>query len=166
MRVITDMPPPEHKQGLQHLLGMTKYLAQYIPNEASLTVPLRQLLRKDAVWQWNPHHSTTLESLKSTLTQAPVLRFYDHEKPLTIQADSSKDVLGACLLQESHPVCYASRALTDTEQRYAQIEKELLAIFFAARNFHQYIYGKAVAMQSDHKPLENIMLKQLSKAPA
>ncbi len=63
-------------------------------------------------------------------------------------------------------MCYASRALTDTEQRYAQIENELLAILFAARKFHSYIYGKAVVVQSDHKPLENIMQKQLSKAPA
>ncbi len=84
VREITDMPPPEDKQGLQRLLGMTKYLAQYIPNEGFLTVPLRQLLRKAAVWQWNPHHCTSFESLKSTLTQAPVLRFYDHKKTLTI----------------------------------------------------------------------------------
>lgn len=69
-------------------------------------------------------------------------------------------------MQEGHPVCYASRTLTDTEQRYAQIEKELLAILFAARKFHQYIYGKPVTVQSDHKPLENIMQKQLCKAPA
>ncbi|RXN06058.1 Transposon Ty3-I Gag-Pol [Labeo rohita] len=166
VKAITDMPPPEDKQALQRLLGMTKYLAQYIPKEASLTAPLRQLLRKDAVWQWNPHHSTASENLKSALTKAPVLRFYDHKKPLTIQADSSKDGLGACLLQEGHPVCYASRALTDTEQRYAQIEKELLAILFAARKFHQYRYGRTVMVQSDHKPLENIMQKQLCKAPA
>ncbi|XP_059415130.1 Fc receptor-like protein 5 [Carassius carassius] len=166
VKAIMDMPPPEDKQGLQRLLGMTKYLAQYIPNEASITAPLRQLLRKDAVWQWDPHNDAALERLKSALTQAPVLRFYDHKKPLTIQANSSKDGLGACLLQEGHPVCYASRALTDTEQRYAQIEKELLAILFAARKFHHYIYGEPVMVQSDHKPLENIMQKQQCKAPA
>ncbi|KAJ8349864.1 hypothetical protein SKAU_G00249940 [Synaphobranchus kaupii] len=163
VKAINDMPPPEDKQGLQRLLGMTKYLAQYIQNEASLTAPLRQLLRKDAMWQWSPHHSA---ALKATLTRAPVLWFYDHKKPLTIQADSSKDGLGACLLQEGQPLCYASRTLTETEQRYAQIEKELLAIVFSAKIFNQYIYGKTVTVQSDHKPLEIIVQKQLSKAPA
>ena len=126
---------------------MTKFLAQYIPNEASLKAPLRQ-------------------TLKSTLIQAPVLRYYDHKQPLTLQADSSKDGLGACLLQDGRPVCCASRALTDTEKRYAQIEKELLAILFAAKRFHQYVYGRPVTLQSDHKPLEVIMCKPLSKAPA
>ena len=146
IRAIVDVPTPEDKQSLQRLLGMTKFLAQYVPNEASLTAPLRQLLKKDVAWQWCPHHSTALQTLKSTLTQAPVLRYYDHMKPLTLQADSSKDGLGACLLQEGRPVCYASRALTDTEKRYAQIEKELLAIVFAAKRFHQYVYGRPVTV--------------------
>src|SRR4029434_9272691 len=123
---------------------------------------LRQLLKKDVAWQWCPHHSSALQTLKSTLTQAPVLRYYDHKQPLTLQADSSKDGLGACLLQDGRPVCYASRALTDTEKRYAQIEKELLAIVFAAKRFHQYVYGRPVTVQSDHKPLEVIVRKPLS----
>ncbi|KAL7876961.1 hypothetical protein SRHO_G00036040 [Serrasalmus rhombeus] len=166
IKAIVDMPTPDDKQSLQRLVGMTKFLAQYIPNEASLTAPLRQLLKKDTVWQWCPHHSAALKTLKETLTQTPVLRYFDHKMPLTLQADSSKDGLGACLLQEGHPVCYASPALTDTEKRYAQIEKDLLAIVFAAKRFHQYVYGRPVTVQSDHKPLEVIMRKQLSKAPA
>lgn len=85
-------------------------------------------------------------ALMTALTQAPVLRFYDHKKPLTLQADSSKDGLRACLLQGGQPLCYASRALTDTEKRYAQIEKELLAIIFAAKRFHQYIFGRPVTV--------------------
>lgn len=123
IKAIVDMPTPGEKQSLQYLLGMTKFLSQYIQNEASLTAPLRQLLKKDVPWQWGPHHDEALRTLKSALTQAPVLRFYDHKRPLILQADSSKDGLGACLLQDGYPVCYASRALTDTQQRLAS-EKE------------------------------------------
>lgn len=61
IKSIVDMPTPEDKQSLQRLLGMTKFLAQYIPNEASLTAPLRQLLKKDVAWQWFPHHSSALQ---------------------------------------------------------------------------------------------------------
>ena len=58
-------------------------------------------------------------------------------------------------MQEGKPIAYASRSLTETEQRWFQIEKELLAIVFAAERFHQYIYGKEVEVESDHKPIEN-----------
>ena len=78
-----SIPTPEEKQGLQCLLGMPKFLVQYIPNEASISAPLRQLLKKDVAWQWCPHHRAALQTLKSTLTQALVLRYYNHKQLLT-----------------------------------------------------------------------------------
>ena len=63
-------------------------------------------------------------------------------------------------------MAYASRALTDAETRYAQIEKELLAIVFACERFDVYIYGRdVVKVESDHQPLEMIMRKPLNDAP-
>uniref|UniRef100_A0A803JEM9 Integrase catalytic domain-containing protein n=1 Tax=Xenopus tropicalis TaxID=8364 RepID=A0A803JEM9_XENTR len=141
---ILNMPPPQDKKGLMRFLGMTRYLAQYIPKEASLTAPLRMLLKKDILWQWGPEQGKALNLLKSSLTQAPVLSYFDPAKQLEIQADASKDRLGACLMQERKPIVYVSRALSRAEQNYAQIEKELLAIVFATKKFHQYIYGANV----------------------
>ena len=82
-----------------------------------------------------------------------------------IQCDASEKGLGAALLQEGQPIAFASRALTDTETRYAQIEKEMLAIVFAAEKFDQYTFGHSVTVQSDHKPLESILKKPLFSAP-
>ena len=69
------------------------------------------------------------------------------------------------LLQEGNPVAFASRTLTDAETRYAQIEKELLAVVFSLEKFNQYVYGRHVTVHSDHKPLEAILAKPLWKAP-
>ena len=68
-------------------------------------------------------------------------------------------------MQENQPIAYASRALTDTETRYAQIEKELLSVIFELERFHQYTYGRTVQVRSDHKPLESILKKPLHAAP-
>ena len=65
---------------------------------------------------------------KELVKEAPALQFFDNNKPLMIQCDASEKGLGAALLQDGKPVAFASRALTDTETRYAQFEKELLAI--------------------------------------
>lgn len=89
----------------------------------------------------------------------PVLRYYNLQEEVTLQCDASQFGLGAALLQNGQPVAYASRALTDTETRYAQIEKELLTIVFACKRFEPYVYGcDLIQVESDHKPLETTPL--------
>ena len=68
-------------------------------------------------------------------------------------------------MQDDRPIAYASKSLTATQQKYAPIEEEMLAVVFGYQRFHQYIYGKKVIIQSDHKPLEAIMKKPLQNSP-
>ena len=72
----------------------------------------------------------------------PVLAYFDNTKKHTIQCDASKKGLGTVLLQELQPVMYVSRALTETEQRYSIIERELLAIVFALERLNHYTFGR------------------------
>ena len=164
VKAITEMPNPESKQDLQRLLGMVNYLAKFIPNMSEVTSNLRVLLKKDVAWNWSHEHDRSLKNLKQLLTSAPVLKYFDVNKPVEIQTDASRNGLGSCLLQEGHPIAYASRTLTSAEQNYAQIEKELLAIVFACNKFFQYVYGRKTTVQTDHKPLEAIVNKPLWKA--
>jgi transposase InsO family protein len=85
---------------------------------------------------------------------------------VTLSVDASSNGLGAVLLQEGKPVAYASRALTSVQQQYAQIEKELLAIVYGCKKFHQYVYGREVEVETDHKPLQSIFKKPLHQAPS
>ena len=99
-------------------------------------------------------------SLKAAVTNTPVLRYYNLEEEVTLQCDASQSGLGAALMQNGQPVAYASRALTSAETRYAQREKELLAVLFACQRFDVYVYVRAnVNVEIDHKPLEIIMRK-------
>ena len=104
--------------------------------------------------------------MKQLITSAGTLAYYDVNKEITLEVDASKHCLGAVLLQEGKPVAYASNSLSPTEEDYAQIEKEMYAIVFVTERFHQYIYGRHVEISTDHKPLEAIMRKPLSTAPA
>ena len=107
---------------------MVTYLAKFMPHLSDMTEPLRRLEDKNMEFQWLPQHSLTMHTIKKFLTEAPVLRYYDVTKPITVQCDASQSGLGAVLLQDGLPVCYASQALTDTKSRYAQIEKDMLTI--------------------------------------
>ena len=162
---IHNMPTPSCKQDLQRLLGMINYLSKYIPNMSELTAPLRSILKDDVSWAWFPEHDSALTKIKTVLSSAPVLRFYDTNLPTTLQVDASKDGLGACLMQQGQPVAYASRALSNSEINYAPIEKEMLAIVFGCERFNMYTYGGEVEVHSDHKPLESIFKKPLYKVP-
>jgi len=144
IEAVRRMPTPECKKDVERFLGMVTYLAKFIPNMSQHTEPLRVLTRDDVAWQWEEEHQRTFDKLKTMLTEAPLLRYYDVRLPVTLSVDASKSGLGAVLLQEDKPAAYASRALTETEQRYAQIEKEMLAIVFGAERFHQYVYGREV----------------------
>ena len=102
--------------------------------------------------------------VKMLVTEAPVLTYYDATQDLQVQCDASSKGIGGVLLQEGKPIAYVSRPLTQTDQRYAQIEKELLAIVFTLERFNQFTCGRKVKVQSDHKPLESIMKKPLANA--
>ena len=93
-----------------------------------------------------------------------MLRYFDPDIQTVLQCDSSDTGLGACLMQGGQPVAYASRSLTDTERNYAQCEKELLSIVFGMGKFENYVYGRKVLVESDHKPLEIICKKSLVSA--
>ncbi|MES9901692.1 MAG: RNase H-like domain-containing protein, partial [Sedimenticola sp.] len=165
VKAIQEMPPPEDKKGIERILGTVNYLAPFIPNMSEITAPLRMLLKKDTLFEWTHQQKEAMDKIRSVLINNPVLKFYDVEKDVTIQCDSSQNGIGACLIQEGHPIAYASRALNNAEKHYAQIEKELLSASYAVDRFSQYIYGKAVLIQTDHKPLVAIQNKPLHKAP-
>ena len=118
------------------------------------------------MFDWLPQHEDALVKIKELITQTTVMRYFDVNKEVTIEWDSSNVGLGAVLTQHGYPVAYASRALTQTERNYAKIEKECLAIVFAAERFENYILGKdIVQVLSDHKPLMTIFTKSILTSP-
>ena len=166
VEAIVKMPDPTDVQALRRFLGMVNYLAKFLPRLSEETEVLRKLTEKDAQWCWLPTHADAVARVKDLIVSAPVLAYYDVSKPVTIQCDASKSGLGAAQLQDGRPVAYSSRVMTQTEQNYAQIEKELLAIVYACEKFDQYIFGKSdVIVESDHKPLETIFRKPIHSSP-
>ncbi len=159
------MERPNNKDELLSFLGMLAYVGKFLPNLSDISSNLRNLTKKDAVWVWDANSQRDFENLKKVLISSPTLRYFDVNKDVILSVDASQGGLGAVLLQENLPVAYASKALTQTETRYAQIEKEALAIVFACKKFHQYIFGKKCLVESDHKPLEVIFKKSFDQCP-
>ena len=162
---ILEMPAPTDVSGVKRFCGMVQYLAKFLPNLQADLEPIRQLTKKNVEWKWTTNCKDAFQMIKKKLTETPVLAYFDPNKELVLQVDSSKDGLGAALLQDDKPLEYASRSLTPAERNWAQIEKETLAVVFGLERFDQYTYGRKVIIHNDHKPLASILKKPLSKAP-
>ncbi|GBM56138.1 Retrovirus-related Pol polyprotein from transposon 17.6 [Araneus ventricosus] len=102
---------------------------------------------------------TDFELIKKKLLEAPCLQIFDFNKPVILSVDASIYGLGAVLLQNSQPVAYGSVSLTNTQHRYAQIEKEFLAEIFGLEHFNYYTYGRNITVETDHKPLLGLSKK-------
>ncbi|GJQ73141.1 hypothetical protein Trydic_g1768 [Trypoxylus dichotomus] len=88
-------------------------------------------------------------------------------KDIVVSCYSSHFACGAVLLQDNSPIAFLSWALTPTQQRYGQIEKQMLSIVLACEKSHQYIYGRTdVTIETDRRPLVMIYNKPLIQAPA
>ena len=154
---IQQMKPPTTIPELRRFMGMVNQLGKFTPNLAQLTQPLRELLSKNTTWVWGPSQSEAFSLVKAEMSKPTTLALYDPKVPTKVSADASSYSLGAVLMQETEsrwrPVAYASRSMTDTELRYAQIEKEALAITWSCEKFSDYILGKTITIETDHKPL-------------
>ncbi|VDI47523.1 Hypothetical predicted protein [Mytilus galloprovincialis] len=165
VKAVTKMPIPTDVSAVKRFVGFVTYLSKFLPKLSDLCEPLRKLTVQNAEWCWLDAHDRAVSEIKKLVCASPVLRYYDPKEELTLQCDASLTGLGASLLQNGQPITFASRALTDVETRYAQIEKEMLAVVFGLERFHQYTYGRIVNVDSDHKPLESIVKKSLLAAP-
>ena len=166
IKAIVEMLRPQDKKAVKRLLGTVQYLSRFLPKLSDVAKPLRQLTEKEVVFTWQQQQEEAFTHIKNLVTSSPVLKYYNVKEDVTLQCDASETGIGAALLQASQPVAYTSRALTKTEQQYAQIEKECMAIVYACEKYDQYILGRdVIRVEADHKPLIPIFKKPLLSAP-
>ncbi|XP_060806004.1 uncharacterized protein K02A2.6-like [Amyelois transitella] len=151
---------------LQSFLGLINFVGKWIPNLATTTEPLKELLRKksgkasEITKNWGPNQKNAFAELKLALSNIPTLGFYDVKDRTIVIADASPVALGGVLVQMNNKgpriIAYGHKTLTDCERRYCQTEKEALALVWAVEHFHVFLYGKQFELVTDHKPLEVI----------
>lgn len=125
---------------------------------------MTKYLKKDAkINKLDPTYINAFEKLKTLLTTHPILKYPDFNKSFVLNTDASQFAIGAVLLQENHPIAYASRTLNDHEIKYSTTEKELLAVVWAIKYFRPYIYGKKFELNTDHQALKWLHTKYLGK---
>lgn len=171
-KAIREFPTPTNVTELQRFNGMVNQLAKFIPNLAEVNEPLRQLLKKENEWIWSEPQELAFGKIKKMLIGTEVLAHYNRDARCIVAADASQYGIGAVLLQEDscgkrRPISYASRSLSDTEKRYAVIEKEALASTWACEKFKDFVLGAKFRLETDHRPLIPLLSStDFSKLPS
>ena len=161
VEAIAKIPRPAQKRDLQRFLGMIGYYRRFVTNFSDVTAPLTELLKKGKKFEWTPECEHAFQTVKSLLTNRPILHSPDFGNSFKLATDSSNIGAGAVLLQADqndvdHPVCYFSRKFNTAQQNYSVVEKELLALILALEFFSAYLppSGPVITVYTDHHPLK------------
>ena len=169
VKAVTEMPRPKSCDGVRTFLGMVTYYSRFIPDLSTLSAPLRSLLKKDKTFRWTAQCEAAFIKLKNEICSDRVLMPYNPDLPVQLACDASPDGISGVLSHildngTERPIAFTSRALTEAEANYSQLDREALAIIYSVQHFYLYLIGRRFTLITDNQPLERIF-HQHSKIP-
>ena len=159
IQALKHMEFPPDKETVRSFLGMINYLNRYSALSAHLAAPLSALTHQATDYKPAKTHFENFNRLKMEISNMKALPYFDVNAETTLQMDASKKGLGACLIQKGKVICYASRALTKTEQNYQNLEREALGTIWEWKS--STTYYKEFTLETDQKPLVSIYKKHM-----
>ncbi|WVZ52410.1 hypothetical protein U9M48_003467 [Paspalum notatum var. saurae] len=142
---------------IRSFLGLAGYYRRFIKDFSKTAKPMTSLTKKNAKYSWSPNCEEAFQSLKRSLTTAPVLAQPDVTKPFDVYCDAFGNGLGCVLMQEGRVVTYASRQLRKHEANYPTHDLELAAVVHALKIWRHYLLGNTCYIYTDHKSLKYIL---------
>lgn len=166
---VLEFRAPQTKGEMRSFLGLACYLCKFIPDFATRTHPLRELLKEGTVFEWNEVRQTAFDDIKAAMANTTTLGFYDARDKTVLIVDASPYGLGAVLTQLKtegpRVIAYGSKSLTQAESRYCQSEREALALVWAVEHFSYYLLGIDFDLITDHKSLETLFGTRSTPCP-
>ena len=162
---ILEWPQPTTATNVRGFLGLTRYIAPFLPALAEHTSVLTPLTTKECDREfpnWELEHQKAFDAIKALVTGTECLTVIDYEdttKKIFVTTDASERRTGAVLSfgetwETARPVAYDSYQLNSAEKNYPVHEKELLAIVKALKKWRTSLLGTHFQIFTDHRTLE------------
>ena len=157
---VTNWPTPKDITDVRAFLGLAGYYRKFVNNFSKISAPLSELLKKENKFEWGEKQTLALETLKKSVSTAPVLVLPDPSLPYVVDTDASGYAVGSALLQDHgaglQPIAYMSKKMLDAEKNYTVREQEMLAIICALKEWRHYLHGSKFKIITDHDSLKYI----------
>jgi hypothetical protein len=167
IKALQEFPVPKDTTGVRAFLGLANQLSGFVPDFAHMTVRLRGLTGKGASFIWLQDHQEEFNQIRQLLCSSMVVMHFNPNLPVIILTDASRlyglgYAMGHIVDGQFKIVTCGSKALTPTQQRYATVELECLAVVYAITKCGFYVKGLPhFSILTDHRPLEGVFKKDL-----
>ena len=151
---VKEWPVPRNVKELKSFLGLASYYRRFIKSFGTISAPLNKLTEKKQTFKWNPEAQDAFDTLKDTLTKAPILGFPNTTDQYLLDCDASSFAISGVLSQiqdgTERVIAYYSKTLNRAQRQHCVTRRELLAIVESVKHFHMYIYGVKFIVRTDH----------------
>ena len=172
IRALREAREPINGSELMSFLGLASYCSRAIPKFAEISKDLWDLTKKSTKYEWSEKHKVAFESIKTSVIEG-ALGYFNINWHTMLTVDASPSGVAAILTQsnpvnveEKRVISFWSKALSEVEQRYSQVEKEALAVVLACEKYRMYLVGAEFEIRTDNKAVELIYRNPISKPPA
>ena len=162
LKAIKEYPVPRRVKDVRKFLGLANYCRKFVQGFAKIACPLNDLTKKGLKFNCTEECQTAFDTLKTALTQAPILAYPDFQQPFHLYVDASDEAHGMVLGQIQNGkevvIAYAGRKLLAAEKNYSVTEREALAVVAGIKHFQPYVYGRKFTVHTYHNacsPLAN-----------
>jgi len=154
LSALTRLPAPRDVKEMRRVLGMLSYYRKFVPNFALIAEPLTRMTRKTTEFKWGTEQDSAFRQLITALKQNATLAHFNHEDPIMLKTDASRQGVAGILLQRQNDdwkmVSCCSRRLSPSESNYGITDLEGLAIMYSVSKFRHYLLGKRFQILVDH----------------
>jgi hypothetical protein len=170
VKSVQEWPTPQNATDVMRFLGLANYYRRFVKDFSKIAAPLTTLTG-NVPFVWSPAAETAFQSLKTSLTSAPILCLPDCSKPFILECDASKFAVGQVLCQgegrDRRVVAYESRKMIPAELNYPVHDQELLSVIHGLRKWRHYLHGGRVRVITDNWATKFLLTKpELNKRQA
>ena len=152
VQAMLNIKPPRTVKQLQSFLGLVNYYRDMWKRRSHVLAPLTKLtkLNRKKKLPWGDEQQKAFELIKQIISQEVILFYPDFNKGFDIHVDASDMQLGAVISQDSKPIAFFSRKLTDSQRTYAIGEREMLSAVETLLEFRNILLGHEITICTDH----------------